>query len=153
MINTNDTLDCGPSPVSLEEFSYGNSSTACLIQHSLSETNFTGLSVSAYQCTLREHLKLLRHHFHLLLFYFQIRDQFISLAQEYEHKTLLDCYSTEMVSLQLSLNRFILYVIIIGSLQLRLQKLADISLDTMSFNYVAEENKSTVWPGKTCQHY
>ena len=46
MINTNDTLDCGPSPVPLEEFSYGNSSTACLIRHSLSNTNFTGLSVS-----------------------------------------------------------------------------------------------------------
>ena len=46
MINTNDTLDCGPSPVPLEEFSYGNSSTGCLIRHSLSETNFTGLSVS-----------------------------------------------------------------------------------------------------------
>ena len=46
MINTNDTLDCGPSPVPLEEFSYGNSSTACLIRRSLSETNFTGLSVS-----------------------------------------------------------------------------------------------------------
>ena len=48
MINTNDTLDCGPSPVPLEEFSYGNSSTACLIRHSLSEINFTGISVSAY---------------------------------------------------------------------------------------------------------
>ena len=24
MINNNDTLDCGPSPVPLEEFSYGN---------------------------------------------------------------------------------------------------------------------------------
>ena len=46
MINTNDTLDCGPSPVPLEEFSYGNSSTACLIRNSLSNTNFTGLSVS-----------------------------------------------------------------------------------------------------------
>ena len=46
MINTNTTLDCGPSPVPLEEFSYGNSSTACLIRHSLSNTNFTGLSVS-----------------------------------------------------------------------------------------------------------
>ena len=46
MINTNDTLDCGPSPVPLEEFSYDNSSTACLIRHSLSNTNFTGLSVS-----------------------------------------------------------------------------------------------------------
>ena len=49
MINTNNTLDCGPSPVPLEEFSYGNSSTACLIRHSLSNTNFTGLSVSNYQ--------------------------------------------------------------------------------------------------------
>ena len=50
MINTNDTLDCGPSPVPLEEFSYGNSSTACLIRHSLelSGTNFTGMSVSVY---------------------------------------------------------------------------------------------------------
>ena len=46
MINTNDTLDCGPSPVPLEEFSYGNSSTACLIRHNLSKTNVTGLSVS-----------------------------------------------------------------------------------------------------------
>ena len=46
MININDTLDCGPSPVPLEEFSYGNSSTACLIRRSLSATNFTGLSVS-----------------------------------------------------------------------------------------------------------
>ena len=46
MINTNDTLDCGPSPVPLEEFSYGNSSTACLIRHSLRGTNFTGMSVS-----------------------------------------------------------------------------------------------------------
>ena len=46
MINTNTILDCGPSPVPLEEFSYDNSSTACLIRHSLSNTNFTGLSVS-----------------------------------------------------------------------------------------------------------
>ena len=45
MINTSDTLDCGPSPVPLEEFSYGNSSTACLIRNSLSATNFIGLSV------------------------------------------------------------------------------------------------------------
>ena len=52
MINTNDTLDCGPSPVPLEEFSYGNSSTACLIRHTLSETNFTGISVSAADCLL-----------------------------------------------------------------------------------------------------
>ena len=47
MINTNDTLNC-PLPVPLEEFSYGNSSTACLIRNSLSNTNFTGLSVSIH---------------------------------------------------------------------------------------------------------
>ena len=46
MINTNNTLDGGSSLVPLEGFSYGNSSAACLIRHSLSNTNFTGLSVS-----------------------------------------------------------------------------------------------------------
>ena len=48
MINNNDTLDCGQSPVPLEQFTYGNSSTSCFIRHSLSRTNFTGVSVSCW---------------------------------------------------------------------------------------------------------
>lgn len=50
MINTNNTLDCGTSSLPLEQFSYSNSSTACLIRHSLRKTNFTGLSVCALVC-------------------------------------------------------------------------------------------------------
>ena len=48
MINNNNTLDCGQSPVPLEQFTYGNSSTSCFIRHSLSRTNFTGVSVSCW---------------------------------------------------------------------------------------------------------
>ena len=36
----------GAPPVPLEEFSYGNSTTACIIRDSLSKTNFNGQSVS-----------------------------------------------------------------------------------------------------------
>ena len=50
MINTNNTLGCGSAPVPLEEFSYGNSTTACLIRDNLENTDFTGLSVST--CTI-----------------------------------------------------------------------------------------------------
>ena len=46
MIESNDTQTCGQPLVPLEEFTYGESSTACLIRHSLSRTNFTGVSVS-----------------------------------------------------------------------------------------------------------
>ena len=62
MINTNDTLDCGPSPVPLKEFSYGNSSTACLIRHSLSNTNFTGLSVSIILIIIWAFIDIILYH-------------------------------------------------------------------------------------------
>ena len=45
-ISNNDTLDCGAPSLPLHQFSYGNSSTACIIRHSLHMTNFTGLSVT-----------------------------------------------------------------------------------------------------------
>ena len=45
-ISNNDTLDCGAPSLPLHQFSYGNSSTACIIRHSLRMTNFTGLSVT-----------------------------------------------------------------------------------------------------------
>ena len=48
MINTNDTLDCGTTPLPLEDFTYNNSTTACLIRRNLESTNFMGLSVSRY---------------------------------------------------------------------------------------------------------
>ena len=45
-ISNNDTLDCGAPSLPLHQFSYGNSSTACIIRHSLRMTNFPGLSVT-----------------------------------------------------------------------------------------------------------
>ena len=83
--------------------------------------------------------------------YLYSRVQFSLVAQEYGNKTLLDCYSTEIVShnIRTDLELCDKVYIMQGSSQLRLQQFADVGVGMLSFSYIIQENISTVWPGMT----